>query len=70
MWKLPNIIYNLLTDNDNKIHNIISQKSNLFNIISYLFDEKYIQKYFTFVKGEAKNIIECNNIVIDDEIIN
>lgn len=68
--KLPNIIYNLLTDNDNKIHNLISQKSNLFNIISYLFDEKYIQKYFTFVKGEAKNIIECNNIVINDEIIN
>lgn len=68
--KLPNIIYNLMADNDNMIHNVISQKTTLFNIISYLFDEMYIQKYFIIVDGSKKNIIECNNIVIDDKIIN
>ena len=30
----------------------------------------YIQKYFIIVDGSKKNIIECNNIVIDDKIIN
>jgi len=65
---LKNLIFDLLTYNDNKIHNIISQKTNLFDIISYLFDKKHIQKYFTFVEGDSKNVIKCNNIVINNGI--
>jgi hypothetical protein len=39
---------------------------NICDIISNLFEINHIQKYFTFVEGSPKNIIDYNNIIIND----
>jgi dTDP-4-dehydrorhamnose reductase len=64
--KLPEIVYNIIPKNNNTINNIISQKMNICDIISNLFEINHIQKYFTFVEGSPKNIIDYNNIIIND----